>query len=83
MKRAINCICPYLTDKSSWPYSKDVEHFDSLPVKASFLLLAGLAYHHEGLLRKWRELPFIANCQDPEMIRNVAVKQSILWLSIN
>ncbi|MDY4975920.1 MAG: alginate lyase family protein [Clostridia bacterium] len=83
MERAIDFIYPYLADKSSWPYLKDVEHFDSLPVKASFLLFAGLAYHHEGLLRKWMELPSIADCKDPEMIRNVAVKQPFLWLSMN
>jgi len=27
-------LYPYLRDKTRWPYKKDVEHFDSLPVRS-------------------------------------------------
>lgn len=83
MRRAIDFLYPYIVDKSKWPYQKDVEHFESFPAKASFLLFAGLAYRHDGLLREWMRLPSIEFCEDSEVIRSVAVKQPFLWLSNN
>jgi hypothetical protein len=31
---------PYLLDKSKWPYPRDIEHFEELPISSIGLLLA-------------------------------------------
>ncbi len=70
-------LYPYLKDKSSWPYKKDVEHFDSWPVRSPGLLFTGLACSRAEYIALWKTLP--ADPTDPEIIRNYPVRQPLLW----
>jgi hypothetical protein len=70
-------LYPYLRDKTTWPYKKDVEHFESLPVRSPGLLFTGLACHHEDYLQLWAHLN--PDPTDPEIIRNYPVRQPLLW----
>lgn len=70
-------LYPYLRDKSKWPYPKDVEHFESLPVRSPGLLFTGLACQHEDYLGLWSHLN--PDPTDPEIIRNYPVRQPLLW----
>ena len=75
--KAANFLYPYLLDKGAWPYKKDVEHFDSLPVRSPGLLFAGLACHRNDDLKLWARLN--PDPTDPEIIRNYPVRQPLLW----
>jgi hypothetical protein len=70
-------LYPYLRDKTTWPYKKDVEHFESLPVRSHGLLFTGLACHNEDYLQLWAHLN--SDRTDPEIIRNYPVRQPLLW----
>jgi Alginate lyase len=70
-------LYPYLQDKMTWPYKKDVEHFASLPVRSPGLVFTGLACHHDDYLRLWTHLN--PDPTDPEIIRNYPVRQPLLW----
>ncbi len=70
-------LFPYLKDKSAWPHRKDVEHFDSLPVRSPGLLFCGLACGKPTYLQLWRSLN--PDPTDPEVIRNDPVRQPLLW----
>jgi hypothetical protein len=70
-------LYPYLRDKTGWPYAKDVEHFESLPVRSPGLLFTGLACQHEDYLQLWAHLN--PDPSDPEIIRNYPVRQPLLW----
>ena len=72
-------LYPYLRDKSGWPYAKDVEHFESLPVRSPGLLFAGLACGREEYLQLWARLN--PDPTDPEIIRNYPVRQPLLWFA--
>jgi hypothetical protein len=70
---------PFLRDKSTWPFAKDVEYFDDLPVRQPSLLFAGLAYGDRSYVELWRRLnpdPTVA-----EIVRNFPVRQPVLWVS--
>jgi hypothetical protein len=70
---------PYLRDKSKWPFAKDVEYFDDLPVRQPSLLFAGVAYGNADYIALWKRLnpdPTVA-----EIIRNFPVRQPVLWVS--
>jgi len=76
--RATEFIYPYLKDKNAWPYNKDVEHFDALPVRSPGLLFAGLACDRQPYITLWKTLN-----PDPtnrEIIRNYPVRQPLLWV---
>jgi hypothetical protein len=75
--KAAAFLYPYLLDKGSWPYAKDVEHFESLPVRSPGLLFTGLACGHPEYLKLWTTLN--PDPTDPEIIRNYPVRQPLLW----
>jgi hypothetical protein len=70
-------LYPYLKDRNAWPYKKDIEHFESLPVRSPGLLFTGLACHRNENLKLWSRLN--PDPTDPEIIRNYPVRQPLLW----
>ena len=76
--RAAAFLYPYLKDKSAWPYKKDVEHFESLPVRSPGLLFTGLACKQQVYLDLWKRLN--PDPTDPEIIRNYPIRQPLLWV---
>ncbi|MGC1783120.1 MAG: alginate lyase family protein [Acidobacteriaceae bacterium] len=76
--RAAEFIYPYLKDKSAWPYSKDVEHFDAFPVRSPGLLFAGLACHRQPYIALWKTMD--PDPTDPEIVRNYPIRQPLLWV---
>ncbi|WP_035356729.1 alginate lyase family protein [Edaphobacter aggregans] len=76
--KAAEFLFPYLKDKSKWPYAKDVEHFDSLPVRSPGLLFAGVACHREDYIALWKTLN--PDPTDKEIIRNYPIRQPLLWV---
>jgi len=70
-------LFPFLKDKSAWPYKKDVEHFESWPVRSPGLLFSGLACRKPDYLQLWRSLN--PDPTDPEIVRNYPVRQPLLW----
>ena len=75
--KAAAFLFPYLQDKAKWPYKKDVEHFDSLPVRSPGLLVCGLACERPEYVALWGQGN--PDPTDPEIIRNYPVRQPLLW----
>lgn len=76
--RGADFIYPYLKNKSAWKWAKDVEHFDSLPVRSPGLLFAGLACQKPDYIALWKTLN--PNPTDKEIIRNYPIRQPLLWV---
>lgn len=76
--KAAEFIYPYLKEKSAWKWAKDVEHFDSWPVRSPGMLFSGIVCHEQKYLDLWRVLnPDPAN---KEIIRNYPIRQPLLWV---
>lgn len=75
----ISFLYPYVNDKDSWPYQKDVMYWDKWPVRHPFLLFGGLAYDKKDYLELWNTLE--ANFDTPEVIRNMPVRFPLLWVT--
>jgi Alginate lyase len=78
MRQAMKFLFPWLADKSKWPYRHDVQAWKDWPVRQPGLLFAGLALDEPEYLELWKKLP--PDPADPEVRRNVAITQPILWL---
>jgi len=79
MKKGVEFMLPYISDKSKWTYPKDVMYFDYYPVRQPSLLFAGLVYKDNRFLDLWKKLD--AHPVNEEIIRNFPVRQPILWLN--
>ncbi len=78
IRKAVAYLYPFLADKSSWPLKPDVQAWDGWPARQPALLFAGLTFGEKKYLDLWQKLP--ADPADPEVQRNIAVTQPILWL---
>jgi hypothetical protein len=76
--KAAEFLYPYLDDKGKWPYAKDVEHFNALPVRSPGLLFAGLACNRAEYIALWKRLN--SDPTDKEIIRNYPIRQPLLWV---
>jgi len=77
LAKAAEFIYPYIRDKSSWKWAKDVEHFDALPVRSPGLLFAGVAVGQRKYIDLWKTLN--PDPTDKEIIRNFPIRQPLLW----
>ena len=76
--KAAEFLYPYLRDKNAWPYPKDVEHFEALPVRSPGLLFAGLACDRQQYITLWKTMN--PDPTDREIIRNYPIRQPLLWV---
>jgi hypothetical protein len=76
--KAAEFIYPYLRDKATWKWAKDVEHFDALPVRSPGLLFSGIACHEQRYVDLWKALE--PDPTDKEIIRNYPIRQPLLWV---
>lgn len=74
----ISFLYPYMADKDTWPYQKDVMYWDDWPVRHSFLLFGGLAYDQENYIQLWNTLD--ADFATAEVTRNMPVRFPLLWV---
>jgi hypothetical protein len=74
----VSFMFPYIADKSKWPFAKDVEFFDAMPSRRPGLLFAGEALDRPEYLAVWEKQD--ANPTVPELIRNLPIRQPLLWV---
>lgn len=79
LKKGMEFIFPYISDKAGWPFPKDIFIWDEWPVRQSGLLFAGLAYSSEPYIHTY--LRFNAFPVHPEVIRNLPVRHPVIWLT--
>ncbi|MES2056689.1 MAG: alginate lyase family protein [Pseudomonadota bacterium] len=75
--KAIGFMAPFIRDKARWPYAKDVEYFDDLPVRQPSLLFGGEALGRADWLTLWQSLD--ADPTVAEVVRNFPIRQPLLW----
>ncbi|GIP34343.1 alginate lyase family protein [Paenibacillus sp. J2TS4] len=78
IRKGLDYLYPYLVDKTSWPHPPDVEHDEGWPAAVSGLLFTGLALGDSQYVQLWRSLD--PDPADPEIRRNMAIRQPLLWL---
>jgi len=80
LKKSVEFLYPYLAEKSRWPFTPDLQAWNSWPARQPSLLFAGLAYGEPKYLELWKKLT--PDPVDDEVRRNIGITQPILWLSL-
>lgn len=78
LKKGMQYIYPFIKDKTSWPFAKDIYIWEEWPVRQSSLLFAGIAYGIEDYIQTFLQFP--AYPEHPEVIRNLPVRHPVIWL---
>ncbi len=78
MKKAIEFLYPYIENKSLWTYPKDVMYWEEWPVAQPFLLFGYQHFGNKNWLESWKKLEHFP--KNDEVIRNLPIRNSLLWL---
>jgi hypothetical protein len=78
IKKAIDFMFPYIANKQSWPYQKDVMYWDEWPVAPIALLFGAQAFNNTDWLDTWIRLEHFP--KNEEVIRNTPIRNPLIWL---
>lgn len=78
MQKGMAYMAPYVKDKNSWTFAKDVMYWDNWPVAHPFLLFGAAAYNNQDYYRLWLKLEH--DPQVEEVLRNLPVRNPVIWL---
>lgn len=76
---AASFLYPYVTDKSAWPYARDIAYWKYWPNQPAFLFLCGYFLNQPAWLRQWRHMR--SDLKLFEVIRNTPIRMPRLWIS--
>lgn len=79
MKNAVDFMYPFVKDKASWTYSKDVMYWNDWPVAQTFLLFGYKKYKNKNWFKAWKKLEHFP--QTEEVIRNFPVRYPLIWIA--
>lgn len=78
IEKGIKFVYPYVLDKESWTYPKDVMYWDEWPVAHPFLLFGALQADNESWLSTWAQLEHFPVTD--EVVRNLPVRNPLIWI---
>jgi len=78
IKKGVDFMIPYISDKNKWPYQKDVMYWEQWPIAQPALIFAATAYQDGSYLKLWVELDH--NPKEEEVIRNLPIRNPLIWL---
>jgi hypothetical protein len=78
LQKGAEFLFPFVKDKSTWPYRKDVMYWNEWPVRHPFLLFAGKEYDKINYIELWKTLEGYP--KTGEVLRNLPVRNPLLWL---
>jgi hypothetical protein len=71
-------MAPYIKDKSSWKFPKDVMYWEDWPVAQPSLIFAYNFYLEKPLFVLWKNLEHFP--LQGEVIRNLPIRNPLIWL---
>jgi hypothetical protein len=78
MRKALAFMTPFIRDKTRWTHPPDAQYFDQWPMRQASLLFGGLALEQPASIALWKTLK--PDSEVDEVIRNVFIRQPVLWL---
>ena len=77
IKKGIEFLYPYLADKNTWPFQKDVMYWENWPVAQPALVFGAIAFDNKNWFGTWEKLDHDPKVE--EVIRNLPVRHPLIW----
>jgi len=79
IRKGIEFMFPFIANKASWPYAKDVMYWDEWPVAPIALLFGSIATNNTGWFDTWNKLEHFPT--NEEVIRNTPIRNPLIWIN--
>lgn len=78
LNTAIEFMYPFVKNKDTWAFTKDIMYWNEWPVAQPFLLFGYNRYNKKKWWTLWKKLEHFPS--NEEVIRNLPVRNPLLWL---
>lgn len=78
IRRGVDFLYPYIANKESWPFKKDVMYWNEWPMAQPALIFAARAYRMKNWMMTWKRLKHTSVTD--EVIRNMPIRHPLIWL---
>ena len=79
IRKGIEFLFPFVRDKNTWPFPRDVMYWNDWPVAPPFLVFGAVPYGSQPWLSCWQHLNHAPDV--PEVVRNLPVRNPLIWLN--
>jgi len=79
IRKGIEFMFPFIVNKTSWPFTKDVMYWDEWPVAPIALLFGSIATNNTGWFDTWNKLEHFPT--NEEVIRNTPIRNPLIWIN--
>jgi hypothetical protein len=79
IRKAVEFLSPFVKQKKTWPYAKDVMYWDDWPIAHPFLLMAAHHFNNREWFETWKSLDHSPRVD--EVLRNLPVRYPLIWLN--
>ena len=79
--KGLDFILPYMKNKESWPYAKDISNWDNQPGRIHFLLFAAILKGNRDYFNIWEKID--EKLTEGGIQRNSTIKNPVLWLGLD
>jgi hypothetical protein len=78
LTKGIDFLFPFVKNKSTWTYPKDVMYWNEWPIAHPFLVLGYYHNNNKEWFNTWKQLEH--NPQTEEVVRNLPVRNPLIWI---
>lgn len=78
IKKAIEFLYPFVTNKTSWTLQQDVMYWNEWPVAQPFLIFGYQHFNQKEWFDTWRRLEHFP--KNDEVIRNLPIRNPLIWI---
>lgn len=81
IKKGLDFILPYLKDKTTWTFGKDVFHWEVQPGARQFMLYAAVAQNNPEWFKLWKSLDEKDRSDESRLA--LPLKNPLLWIGLD
>ncbi|MCE7041756.1 alginate lyase family protein [Dyadobacter sp. CY312] len=78
IRKGIEYLYPFVTDKNKWALKPDVMYWENWPVAQPFLVFGSEKFQNKNWLNTWKGLDHSPKVE--EVIRNVPIRNPLIWM---
>ncbi len=80
MRKGVEFMMPFIKEKNTWTYPKDVLHWEVQPSRQPFMLFAAIAQNQMEWIELWKKQK--TEFPNDEIRRNLPLKNPLLWIGL-
>ncbi|MFC4212395.1 alginate lyase family protein [Pedobacter lithocola] len=78
IRKGLDYLYPYISDKNKWPLKADVMYWENWPVAQPFLVFGAVQFNQHEWYSTWEKLDHAPQVE--EVIRNLPIRNPLIWL---